>query len=250
MNICLIGYGKMGKAIEQAARECGHVISSRIDNTVTDADHTAVTSESLRDCSVVIDFSSPLSIIERAETVVSAGIPLVIGTTGWDIQPVRDLTEKMNGTVICDANFSVGMQVFYLLLEHAAAMMNGLEQYDVAGVEMHHAAKKDIPSGTAVTLSKIITETIDRKTASVFHPGNRRIEPHELHFASVRCGALPGEHRVMFDSMSDTITLTHTAKDRSGFAFGAVMAAEEAQKTTGFTTFSRIIRGRIEGGAL
>ncbi len=228
MKIGLVGYGRMGKMIEAAAREEGHDIVSRIDPFSPDANHTEISPLALNDVDVVIEFSTPASVIANIEKIIKLGKPLVVGTTGWlgRLEEIRAMVDSAGGRLVYGANYSVGVNLFYKMVREAARIMNAFPFYDVAGFEAHHNQKTDSPSGTAKSLADILLSTIERKKR--LEPNclaERKIEPEELHFPSVRLGSVPGTHSIFFDSSADTIELTHRARNREGFARGAVMAA-------------------------
>ena len=156
---------------------------------------------------------------------------------------------KQNGTgLIHSSNFSIGVNVFFKIIENAARMFNKIEEYDVYGYEMHHNKKIDSPSGTAKTIGNILINNIKRKDKLLFEAINRKIQPNELHFASVRAGAIPGTHAVGFDSDADTIELKHTARNREGFALGAIMAAKWIKNKKGFYTIDDMMDSIMESG--
>jgi 4-hydroxy-tetrahydrodipicolinate reductase len=229
MKIALIGYGKMGRMIEGVAVEKGHQISSRIDPVAKDATHASVSAESLHGADIAIEFTTPQTAISNIEAVLDAGTPLVVGTTGWlgRIAEVRALVDAKQGRLVYGANYSIGVNLFYRIVAEAARLMDGFPQYDVGGFESHHNQKADSPSGTAKALAAILLKNVKRKQTLVSDGlAERKPDPSELHFASLRVGAVPGAHSVIFDSASDTIELRHVARSREGLARGAVMAAE------------------------
>lgn len=229
MKIALIGYGRMGRMIEGIALEKGHQVPVKIDPAAKDATHASITPESLAGIDVAVEFSTPQTVMGNIGRALELGAPLVVGTTGWlgRLEEVRALVDARKGKLVYGANYSIGVQLFYRIVAEAARLMDGFPQYDVAGFEAHHNQKSDSPSGTAKTLASIVMENVKRKKALVGDClSDRRIDPSELHFASLRVGAVPGTHTIMFDSVPDTIELTHVARSREGFARGAVMAAE------------------------
>lgn len=234
MKIAIIGYGKMGKAVEKAATERKHSIVI-IDPTEKSANFKEITAESLKDVDVAIDFTTSTSAITNAKKVSALGKNLVIGTTGWydKINEMKDSTKNIG--FLYSGNFSVGMNVFFEAVRTTAKIMNNLPEYDVAVCEVHHNQKKDSPGGSAQILGKIIMESIPRKNKIVGTSfPDRKPESNELHVASVRVGSVPGTHHVYFDAPVDTIELKHTARGREGFAHGAVMAAEFLKGKKGF----------------
>lgn len=228
MKVALIGYGKMGRAVEEAATEKNHSIASRVSPDTKGADFAEITKESLANADVCIDFSHPDAVIDNVKAVASQGLNLVIGTTGWydRLDEIEAIAKEYDTGIIYAANFSIGVQAFCQIIEHAAKIFQKLEHYDVAGMEIHHNKKVDNPSGTAKVLGQILLDNIDRKKKLVNEMGNRAMLPEELHFSSVRCGSDPGHHSIHFDSNADSLILTHKARNRNGFAEGAVVAAE------------------------
>lgn len=218
MDLLLLGYGKMNRLVEEVARERGHRVAGKVD--AGDA-FPAGWAAGL----VAIDFSVPGAVLEHAERCMAAGIPLVIGTTGWleQLERVRALAEGSSAGIVYGANFSIGVQALYRIVAAAAAALP--PSYDAFVWEAHHRAKKDAPSGTALHLAGVL-----------------RAGGHDAGaIASTRAGAIPGTHTVGFDSPEDTLTLTHTARSRRGFAAGALVAAEWILGKRGLHEFSEVI---------
>ena len=225
MKLALIGYGAMGRLVGQLAGERGHEIALKID--IDDAGREIDDLvEALKPCDVAIDFSIADAVPKNAESSVRAGVPLVIGTTGWQSQVdrVRDLVQEYDGALVYGANFSVGVQVFYRIAAHAAELFRDLDSYDCFIEESHHKRKRDAPSGTAVNLHRIMGRQLGR----------------DVPVSSTRAGYIPGTHRIGFDSAADQITLTHTARSREGFAAGALMAAGWIIGRKGVYEFSEV----------
>jgi 4-hydroxy-tetrahydrodipicolinate reductase len=248
MNIALIGYGKMGKKIEEIAVSHNLTVTSVIDPHEKGAGFKTLTSESVEEADVCIDFSLPGEVVNNVTTLSRLNKNIVIGTTGWyqNIDVVKKLVEENNNGLIYAGNFSLGMNLFYKIVEFSSKLFNEFSEYDVAGLEMHHNKKADSPSGTAKELSNILINNITRKERSIFDRPTEKIDPAELQFSSVRCGQLPGTHKIIFDSMPDTIELTHTARSRDGFAHGALLAAEWIFGKKGFFTFDDLITNKIK----
>jgi len=248
MNIALVGYGKMGKAIAEIAAQRGHAISAIIDPEARGATAGEISASALKGAEACIDFTVPEAALGNIRQYCKLGVNAVIGTTGWheSIAEVKKEVEKSKIGLIYAGNFSIGVNAFYMMLQNAAAIMDRLPEYDVFGVEMHHNAKKDSPSGTAKSIEKILLENIKRKKSAVEERLGRKIAPEELHFASVRGGSVPGTHEIFFDSASDTIELRHTARDRNGFALGAVRAAEWIRGKKGLYTIDDMMREIME----
>lgn len=242
MNLALIGYGKMGKEVERAAKEKGAKIIK-----VFDIDNNTgglgLTKESLKGVDVCIDFSTPGAVLDNIEAVAESGKNIVVGTTGWydRLDHVRKLVKEKKIGLLYSANFSLGVNIFSQIVMDAAHLFKRHAEYDVAISEVHHKAKADSPSGTALTLGSIILQNLGRKselTTDAVHGG---IKPHQLHVTSTRVGAVTGKHAVMFDSEADSIELVHTAKSRTGFALGAIVAAEWLKGKKGMYTMRDVI---------
>jgi len=228
MNIALVGYGKMGREIERIALERGHIIVSIIDiNNRHDFD-----SEAFRSADIAIEFSRPDAAIDNYRKCFQAGVPVVSGTTGW-LEHVDEIKQAcaQGQTFFYASNFSLGVNLFFALNKRLAEMMNGFPAYEPHMKEIHHTHKMDAPSGTAITLAEDIIERLDRKFKWV---GHETKNPDELELLSERTGEVPGYHEIVYDSTVDTITISHNAKSRVGFAIGAVMAAEFTATHKGF----------------
>jgi 4-hydroxy-tetrahydrodipicolinate reductase len=219
MKIALMGFGKMGKEIDAIAREQGEVIARvfEIDNPVKPQD--------LADVDICIEFSTPESVLPNIRAAVQAKRDIVVGTTGWH-QHLEEIkrTVKDSG-VLYSSNFSLGMNIFLRLTKRAAELMNRAADYDPYIQESHHRQKVDSPSGTAISLAKILIDGIDRKKEILSKPPDGAIKPEMLHVSSTRAGMIAGIHTVGFDSEADSIELRHVAKGRRGFALGALAAA-------------------------
>jgi 4-hydroxy-tetrahydrodipicolinate reductase len=225
MKVGLIGYGAMGRLVGQLAVERGHEIALTID--IDGADRSVdELADALRICDVAIDFSIADTVPKNAESSARAGVPLVVGTTGWQSQVdhVRSLVEQHDGALIYGANFSVGVQVFYRIAARTAELFRDLDDYDPFIEEAHHKRKRDAPSGTAIHLHKIVSGKLGR----------------EVPVSSTRAGYIPGTHRLGFDSAADQITLTHAARSREGFAAGALIAAQWIVGRKGVYEFSEV----------
>lgn len=234
MRMGLIGYGKMGKAIQKIALERNHSIIT-IDPVEANADFKEINSESLNRINVCIDFTVPDSAIANVKKVSSFGKNLVMGTTEWysKMSEMQEATKEIG--FLWSGNFSVGMNVFFEAVKKTARIMNQLPDYDSAVCEIHHNQKKDSPGGSAQIIGNIIIKELERKNKIVGTTFSKRKPlPEELHIASMRCSSIPGTHTVYFDSIVDTIELKHTARGREGFALGALMAAEFINGKKGF----------------
>ncbi|MAG41306.1 MAG: 4-hydroxy-tetrahydrodipicolinate reductase [Erythrobacteraceae bacterium] len=236
LKLAIVGYGKMGKEIEAIAKERGHEIVSTIDSNDNEAQFKKINEESLQNVDVCIDFTHPDSAISNVEAMSALGVNVVLGTTGWydEMNRVRSIVKDTNIGFMWASNFSIGVNMFFRIVQDAASIVNSVPEYDVAGNEIHHNQKADSPSGTAVSIAEILVKNISRKKKIVYEALNRQIKNNEIQFSSTRIGNVPGTHSVLFDSQADTIELKHTARNRGGFALGAVLAAEFVNKKKGF----------------
>ena len=226
MKIALIGYGAMGKLIRTLAEEKGHEIAI----VATDADAALSANEMAKKLSgvdVAIDFTSADAVRRNVEACVAAGVPLVEGTTGWhdEREEIEQFVNNKNGAMVFGANFSIGVNLFYRIVEHAAELLAKFPEYEAFIEEQHHSRKKDAPSGTALKLKDIVAEHITK----------------EIAVSATRAGNIPGTHRVGFDGPADQILLEHTARSREGFAAGSILAAEWIAGKRGFYEFTEII---------
>jgi 4-hydroxy-tetrahydrodipicolinate reductase len=221
MKIALIGYGKMGKTIERIALERGHEIVSVIDVDNTDD----FNSEGFKSADVAIEFTAPQVALSNYHRAFASGVAVVSGTTGWTDQlpELKKEIEANGNTLFWSSNFSLGVNIFMAVNKYLAGIMNQFSNYNVEITEIHHTQKLDAPSGTAITLAEEIIEKLDRKSKWV-----KELEKNsnELAIKSIREGQVPGIHTVHYESDVDSITITHDAKSREGFALGAVVAAE------------------------
>ena len=223
MNIALIGYGKMGKAIEEIALNAGHTILSRID--YNDDVHKGLTG-----ADVAIEFTHPEAAKANILKCFEAKVPVIVGTTGWykHFDEIKALALKTGNSLFYATNFSLGVNIFFELNKHLASLMNSHEMYEPEMEEIHHIQKKDAPSGTAITLAEGLIANLDRKKTWVNREAenNFSIEPLALNIISKREAEVPGTHTLSYKGINDTITITHQAFNRLGFATGAVKAAE------------------------
>jgi 4-hydroxy-tetrahydrodipicolinate reductase len=242
MNLALIGYGKMGKEVERVARERGLKITQVID-VADNPDGSALTKETLKSVDVCIDFSSPEAVMTNIEAVAQCGKNMVVGTTGWydRLDYVRKLVKEKKIGFLYASNFSLGVNIFTQIVMDAAHLFEKYPQYDVSVSEIHHKGKVDSPSGTALTLGSTILQSIKRKSELLTETAHVAVKPHQLHVTSTRVGTVTGKHTVLFDSDSDQIELIHTAKSRSGFAQGAIVAAEWLKGKKGFYTMRDVL---------
>lgn len=236
MNIALIGFGAMGKRVKEFARKQGHKVVSVIDPQANGATAKKITKDSLNLVDVAIDFSHPTAVVDNINAVISAKINLVVGTTGWydHLDEIKKKVESAGIGFLWSSNFSIGVNVYFKIVEAAAKFINQFDEYDVWGHEIHHNGKIDSPSGTAKNLEKIILENIDKKTEIVEETLHRKIKSHEMHFSSTRAGEVNFSHTIGFDSASDSIKIIHEARNRDAYALGAVRAAQWLSGKTGF----------------
>ena len=233
MKIALIGYGKMGKTIEQIARQRGHQIVSIIDiNNTADFD-----SEAFRSADVATEFTTPATALGNYMRCFEANVPVVSGTTGWlaHLDEVKAKCEQEGKTFFYASNFSVGVNIFFALNRYLAKIMNGFPAYDVRMTEVHHIHKLDAPSGTAITLAEGIIDNVKRKERWTLETAE---QPTDLPIHAIREGEVPGIHEIIYESDADTISIKHDAKSRAGFALGAVIAAEFTAGKKGFLGMS------------
>lgn len=241
MKIALIGYGKMGRAVEAAAGSRGHTVVARLDAG------DRIDRESLAGAAAAIDFTAPAAVEENARRVAEAGTDLVIGTTGWTdrLEAVSAIVAGGGIGCIWSPNFSLGVQLFFRLAAEAARLANRLEEYDVAVHEAHHRHKLDHPSGTARRLADLLVAGLDRKTSWREGPAEGVPDPAVLWVSSTRAGEIPGEHEVALEGPSDSLVLRHTARGRDGFADGAVAAAEWVRGRKGLFTMDEMLAERF-----
>jgi 4-hydroxy-tetrahydrodipicolinate reductase len=236
MKVLIVGYGSMGREVEMILGARGHEIAGRIDPRAPEADAEGLTTELLGAADTAIEFSLAGAVFNNARSYVEHGISAVVGTTGWEDsrREIRSLVEAGKGSFLWGSNFSVGANIFFALANKAAAIIDRISEYDIMAYELHHSRKKDSPSGTALKLGEGILANCSRKKRIVTDKLDRRVDPEELHIASVRGGSIPGIHTVLLDSPADSIEITHSARNRGGFALGAVLAAEWLRGRTGF----------------
>jgi 4-hydroxy-tetrahydrodipicolinate reductase len=228
VRIALLGYGKMGKLVESIALREGWEVSPKLD-IEDNAAGSGITPESMDGVDVIIEFSQPEAVITNIEAAARARVNIVVGTTGWSDQRsrVEQIVHDSGIGLIYGANFSLGMNLFFEMISHAARLIGMIPQYDAYISEEHHRAKKDAPSGTALNLLDVMRPHLSNPN---------------LNIASIRAGAIPGTHRIGFDSEADTILLEHRARNRQGFAEGAVLAARWIAGKKGIHDFRQVFR--------
>lgn len=246
MKIALIGYGKMGHAIERQALLRGHDIVAKVDTDTP----VQIDSEAFRSAEVAIEFTSPASAYENCRKAIAEGVAVVSGSTGWldKLPELKKFMEEREGTLFYSSNYSIGMNIFMMTNEYLARLMKEFPQYKPSMEETHHIHKLDHPSGSAVTLANAILEhspsltgweaQIDKESAE---------DASKLHINCHRVGEVPGIHTIKWESPVDTITITHDAKSREGFALGAVIAAEWVAGKKGYYEMNQLMHDIING---
>lgn len=236
MNIAIIGYGKMGKEIARIAQLRGHQIGLIID--VDNSDD--LTAENLSQTDVAIEFSSPASAYQNISMCLQSGTPAVSGTTGWldKWDDIVKLSAKTGTGLFYASNFSIGVNILFAVNSHLAKIMAGFPQYDVSLEEIHHTHKLDAPSGTAISLANQVTEHLTSRKSWTLSKG----EPEKIYIDAKREGEVNGYHKVTYDSDIDTLTITHNAKSREGFATGAVLAAEYMKGKQGIHSMKEMLK--------
>ena len=236
MNLALIGYGKMGKAIEEIALQRGHAIVLKID--VDNADQ--FTKENLAKADVAIEFTGPHSAFDNVKKLMQFGAATVCGSTGWleKLGEIENDCKKNSAAFLYASNFSVGVNIFFEVNKRLASLMKSHEDYEIQLTEIHHTAKKDAPSGTAITLAEQVLGNIPRKKKWANHISDN---PEELEILSERIDPAPGTHFVKYTSDIDDIEIIHTAHNRKGFALGAVLAAEYISDKKGIFSMQEVL---------
>lgn len=242
MKIALLGYGKMGRIIEEIAISRGHSMVLKVGG-----DHPkTVTDSQLQQADVAIEFTRPDAVIPNMRRCFECGVPVVVGTTGWydNLPGLMKECESKNGTLFHASNFSIGVNLFFQLNERLAELMNGFPEYDVMMEEIHHVHKLDAPSGTALTLANGLLSKMERKQnwALYHNTAPEQVSETELPIVSIREGEVPGTHMVTYVSEVDSIEITHEAYNRKGFALGAVVAAEWCHTKKGVFTMRDLLK--------
>jgi len=242
-KIALIGYGKMGKIIHAVAQQKQVEIVSIIDPNQEGCEKV-INNETLKDTDVCIEFSHPSVVVDNIKQICACQRNLVVGTTGWNdkLPEVRKMIEAADVGMVYGSNLSIGMNLFYEIVSKAAELFSEYDEYDPYGFELHHKQKADSPSGTAKELSSILMSSMHHKTKVQYEKLDRKILPEELHFGSIRAGFIPGMHTIGFDCEADTIELTHRARNRNGFALGAIKAAIWIAGKKGLYSFQDFIK--------
>ncbi len=222
MKIAILGHGKMGREVERQATLLGHEVAVMINTKeeLQKADLSAV--------DFAVDFTEPDVVVDNINFATQQDVNMVVGTTGWydQLDRVKEIVREAGTGFLWSANFSVGVNIYWKILEQSAKILDEFDEYDVFGHEYHHNKKKDSPSGTTIKTAQIILDNIKRKDIAQYEKLDRAPFTNELHFSSTRGGSVPGTHKVFFDSDFDTIEITHSARNRSGWAIGAIKTGE------------------------
>lgn len=236
LRIALVGYGKMGKAIEEIALKKGHEIVLKISSS----NKHELTAERLQQADVAIEFTGPEHAVANIVSCLNAGIPVVCGSTGWlqRLQEVESCCRQHNGSFLYASNFSIGVNIFFELNRKLASLMAGQPGYSISIEEIHHTHKKDAPSGTAITLAEQAIKELPGKNTWVNMPGTKE---NEIGIVSKRIDPAPGTHSVKYSSAVDDIEIIHTAHNRQGFAGGALLAAEFIHNKKGIFSMKDVL---------
>ncbi|MDR0785569.1 MAG: 4-hydroxy-tetrahydrodipicolinate reductase [Treponema sp.] len=236
MKIALIGYGKMGRRLEETAAFQEHETVAVIDPYTKEKtsllgaliEESIADSKNLGKADVALEFSKPDVAFENLKRLSDMQMPTVAGTTNWydKLAEFKTMVETNGSSAVYAPNFSLGVNLFYRIAQYAAKLYNPFEECDVGGFEIHHKDKQESPSGTAKVLVERVMSEFKRKKRVVWEAVDRKIEAEELHFTSMRIGAVPGTHSLIFDSYADNVQITHIARNRYGFTHGALSAAE------------------------
>lgn len=240
MRLALVGTGQMGQAVSALAQEESHEV---VDQFNSDRPFLEAAQSDFEKVDAAIDFSLPRLALPHFQQYCEWQLPVVMGTTGWydDLDKVQALVDRHDASVLYAPNFSIGVSVLSRAVDHVTALMDELDDYDVFVHEMHHTKKADSPSGTAHMLAEQILDGLARKAYIDPEAQHERIDPEAVHVSSTRAGTAFGEHTVGFDSPFDRISLRHRAKNRTGFAQGALRAAEWLQGRTGLYTLDDVL---------
>ncbi len=250
MKIGIVGYGRMGKLIRQLALEKGYQVAAVIDPSSDAEEITArEISTAILPLDVIIDFTHPDTLVDNVKLYGDLYLPAVIGTTGWysRLSEVATIVNRAGTGLIWSGNFSLGVNIYFQLIKAAACLMERFEQYDVLVSEVHHSQKKDSPSGTAEMIGAILLDALSRKMRIVAGNPEKPLCAEDLHISAARGGAVPGIHKVVFDSEIDTISIEHSARNRSGFAEGALLAAEWIVNKKGLYNIDDLMQAVIGG---
>lgn len=237
MKIALVGYGKMGKAIEKIALQRGHEI------VLKSTSKNPLRKEDLSQVDAAIEFSIPATVLSNINLLLDANIPTVVGTTGWNdaLQEVTNKVSATEGALLHASNFSIGVNIFFKVNEYLAKIMNTQKEYQCDMTEVHHMQKLDTPSGTAITLAEQIIANHGNYTGHFCEENNEKPTDNAINIKAVREPEVPGTHIIDYTSEIDTITIKHEAHNRQGFALGAVVAAEWIHNKKGVFTMQDVL---------
>jgi len=238
----------MGREVEKILIQRSHTVIARVDTSGAEGTAKFLTEKDAEKADIAIEFSAADAVLPNAEKYGKMGLSAIVGTTGWydDIEKLKNILTGSGTGYLYGSNFSIGARIFFKIVAYASRLIEPFPQYDILGYELHHKRKKDSPSGTALSIAEIILNNNSRKKKIVTEKLDRAVREEELHFASVRGGEIPGIHTVLIDSAADTIQLTHSARNRSGFALGAVLAAEWLKGKSGIYTVDNFIDSILE----
>lgn len=238
MRIGLIGYGKMGQAIEKIALERGHTLTLKCDSK------NKVSAEKLKTVDVAIEFSTPSTVLSNLDILINSNTPTVVGTTGWNNQ-LDEITQKVakhNSGLVHASNFSIGVNLFFKLNQYLASLMQSHKEYSAEIEEIHHTQKLDAPSGTAITLAEGILAKNKHYSSIYCLENDEDATENGLQIKAIRTPDVPGTHTINYTSEIDTLTIEHTAHKRTGFALGAVVAAEWIVDKQGVYTMQDVLK--------
>lgn len=236
MNIGLIGRGRMGKLTAEAAEKSGHSVIKQFDS-----EDRLIATDQLENTECLIDFSTPETVSTTISIAVEAKVNIVIGTTGWDKDILNGISEKLDSALFVASNFSIGINLFRLIIKNSTKLLDGIGGYDISVKEIHHIKKLDSPSGTALTISEDIISQSSSKRSIHAGPPTESISGDTLRITSERINDVVGVHEVLFESGVDTISLRHEMKDRNAFAVGAIAIAEWLKGRAGILNFNDYI---------
>ncbi len=256
MRALLIGYGKMGHSIAHLAPQYGIAISGvmhthftyeKTDIPGSCTGYTSLTQEAIDGCDVAIDFSSSKDILERIRLLAASKKPIIVGTTGWEKyeDEAKEIIREQKGTLLWSPNFSLGIALFSRLVTYAAELFCPFEEYDIGMMETHHRQKQDAPSGTAKALAGKVMSHYPERTLVHELPKTKGLDKEHVHLSTHRSGFHPGTHEIVFDSQEDTVTLTHRARTRDGFAKGALLSAYWVIDKKGWFTLDDMIEDKL-----
>lgn len=247
MKIALVGYGSMNRAVHAQAVLAGFEVVSIISPDTKEATAQDITSATLNGATVAIECSVPTAAVDNCKSLLQCGVPTVVGTTGWldRLPELQTFCRELNGCLLWSTNFSIGVNLYFKIVEHAASLFAKFSEYDIWGNELHHRKKADAPSGTAKTLEDIILRTIPRMQSVKEECLHEKLPANAFHFSSTRGGFANFEHTIGFDSAADCVTIKHAARNREGYAVGALHAAEWLMGKQGMFSMQDFIEEKI-----